>query len=215
MKARKIMALAAALGGLQSCSSKPADTEERAHQLQDAELAKSLGNEGADPLDPFAQAQMLAEDSMGATTGSSLDQTWIRKLIEHQEGTIRMATILLRAKATPEARRIAERVLQDARARVASLKGLRAKSGKADLASSRSLDDKSSPMFAKMSQIEPTSVEQLWARKMVEYNRGAIALAGVEAAGGQDQRVREYARELAAALSNEADNLQRLASTPL
>ena len=197
---------------LQSCGSETTISEEREHQEKDAKLLERLQNSSDEWSNPFAQAQTLAEDSMGAAVGSDVDQTWVRKSIEHQEGSARFAQILLGMKPSPDVRRAAERVLADAHTRVQALKRLRKRSIRPDDRTSQPFDGRTSAMFAKMTQIEASSVEQMWAAKMVQYNRGAIALAGVETTVGKDQEVRTYARGLASALANEADNIQQFAS---
>lgn len=199
-----------AVGALQSCGSDSAVSEEKAHQERDAELAQRLANTTDATSNPFAEAQTLAEDSIGAAIGSDLDQTWVRKMIEHQEGAARMAQLLLKLKARPEVVRVAERVSLDAHARVEALKQLRSRSVTSDSQSAQPFDNKTSDLFAKMTQADDSSVDTLWARKMVEYNRGGIAFAGVETSHGKDPRIRDYAREVASALMHEADALERL-----
>ena len=199
---------------LGACGSESTISEERAHQEQDAKLLERLENSSGPVSNPFAQAQTLAEDSIGAAVGSDVDQTWIRKMIEHQEGSARMAQLVLNSSPSPEVKRAAERVLADAHNRVAALKRLRKRAIRPDDRTSAPFDAKTSDMFAKMTQVEASSVEQMWAGKMVHYNRGAIALAGVEATAGKDEGVRNYARDLASSLVHEADAIQKFATRP-
>ena len=208
---------AAFLGALwlPACGTESSVSEEQRHQERDAELARTLGNAaGEDALNPFAAAQTLAEDSIGAAVASTVDQTWVRKMIEHQEGAARMAQILLNLNPTPEVRRAAERVQQDAHARVETLTKLRESSIGSDAKSAEIFHPNTSEMFTNMTKVQASSVERLWALKMLDYNRGGVNLAGLEVSRGSDDRIRTAARELASALAHEADTLQQLAKQP-
>jgi uncharacterized protein (DUF305 family) len=196
---------------LAACGQDSQQSEEQAHRQRDAELAQSLANEAtADPTNPFGPAQTLAEDSIGAAVGADIDQTWVQKMIEHQEGSARFAAILLKAKPSIPAERAAQRVAQDAHARVKELKALRSGSLRTNQDSADVFGGATSDIFARMTQVQAPTVEQTWARKMVEYDRGAVALAGIEATRGKDARIRSFARELASSLANEAETLERL-----
>lgn len=197
---------------VQGCGDDFSASEERRHQERDAELSKSLGEvAGGDALNPFAAAQTLAEDSIGAATASSVDQTWVRKMIEHQEGAARMAQILMNTRPTPEGRSAAQRVAQDAHARVEMLKKLRKRPVGSDDSPTDVFDARTSEIFAKMTQVQARSIEQTWALKMIEYDGGAVILAGLEVAHGQDVEVKASARELASALAHEVDTLRQFA----
>ena len=211
-------AVATLLGALwlPGCGSASSVSEEQGHQERDAELARTLGKAaGEDAPNPFAAAQTLAEDSIGAAVASTVDQTWVRKMIEHQEGAARMAQILLNLNPTPEVRRAAERVQQDAHARVETLTKLRERSISSDTKSAGIFDHETPEMFANMTKVQASSAERVWVLKMIEYNRGGVKLAGLEVSRGNDDRIRTAARELASALAHEADTLQQLAKQPL
>lgn len=196
---------------LGSCGPDSTQSEEDVHRQRDAALAQSLGNSAAgDVSDPFGTAQTLTEDSIGAAVGSDIDQTWVRKMIEHQEGSARFAMILLNQTASPATKRVAQRIAQASHLRVEALKALRTSSFRTDQASADVFAGATSDIFSKMTQVAAPSVEQAWARRMVEFDRGAVAMAGIEATRGKDNRVKSYARELASSLADEADTFERL-----
>ena len=147
---------------------------------------------------------------MGAAVGRTLDQTWIRMMIEHQEGASRFADIMLRSHTTEPVRSAAERVKQESHERIAALKQLREASLSTDTSTADPFGGVVSDTFARMTHVQGTSVAQTWALKMAAYDRGAVTLAGIEATKGQDARVRNLARKLASALANEADQLEAL-----
>ena len=196
---------------LGSCGTGSKQSEEELHQQRDAELAQSLGNAAdAGTANPLAVAQTLTEDSMAAAVGSDIDQTWVRKMIEHQEGSARFAMILLKQTASPATKRVAQRITQDSHSRVEALKALRMSSLRTDQTSADVFAGTTSDIFSRMTQVEAPSVEQAWARRMVEFNRGAVAMAGIAVTRGKDNRVKSYARKLASSVANEADTLERL-----
>lgn len=204
-----MLALAAA-----ACGRPSQPSEEELHRQRDAELANSVASDlGSDPQNPFQSAQTLAEDSMGAAVGRTLDQTWIRMMIEHQEGASRFADIMLRSHTTEPVRSAAERVKQESHERIAALKQLREASLSTDTSTADPFGGVISDTFARMTYVQGTSVAQTWALKMAAYDRGAVTLAGIEATKGQDARVRNLARKLASALANEADQLEALNRT--
>lgn len=61
----------------------------------------SAGTSGG-PDKPFAPAMMKMEQAMMAATGSTLGETWARKMIEHHRGAIDMADIMLRQGGDPK-----------------------------------------------------------------------------------------------------------------
>lgn len=199
---------------LGACGSPAKMSAEEEHKKQDAELARSIaGDFGSDPQNPFRNAQTLAEDSIGAAIGADVDQTWIRKMVEHQEGASRFADLVLQARPSNPVRQAAEALKRDSEGRLLRLAPLRQRSLRTDFASSDVFGRAVSDMFAAMTQVQGATVEQTWAGKMAAYDRGAVTLAGIEATRGRDERVTRLAREIASALANEADAFDRLAQT--
>jgi len=199
---------------LAACGPSTKLSAEEEHERQDAELARSVANDlGSDPQNPFRDAQTLAEDSIGAAIGADVDQTWIRKMVEHQEGASRFADLVLQTGPSSPARQAAEALKRDSQARLLRLAPLRRRSVQSDVASSDVFGRGVSDMFAAMTQVQGATVELTWLRKMAAYDRGAVKLAGIEATRGGDERVKRLAREIASALANEADAFDRLAQT--
>jgi uncharacterized protein (DUF305 family) len=204
-----LLALAAA------CGRSPQMNAEQEHAQQHAELGNSIANDlGSNPQNPFQAAQTLAEDSIGAAAGRNLDQTWLRMMIEHQEGAARFSDIVLRSRPSPPVRAAAEKIKQDAHRRIAALEELREVSLRGGMPGADAFGGTISDTFGRMTQVQGASVSQTWALKMAAYNRGAVTMAGVEATRGEDDRIRSLAKELASTLANEADQLERLANAP-
>ena len=182
------------------------------HKRQDAALLRSVADEaGSDPHNPFRGAQTLAEDSILAAVGSNIDQTWVRRMVEHQEGASRFADIVLQARPSAPVREAAEALKRNSETRLVQLGQLRRRSLRTDPASTEPFASAVSDMFAAMTKEQGATVEQAWLLKMAVYDRGAVTLAGIEATRGQDERAKSLARQIASALANEADALEALA----
>lgn len=206
--------VAAAALALASCGRGSPEAAEASHEERDAALAASLANESsADPQNPFKSAQTLAEDSMGAAVGSNLDQTWVRMMIEHQEGAARFSDILLRTNPPVAVRAMAERMKHDAHKRISALEQVREASLHPDASTLDAFGRTVPETFSRMTQLQGANLSQTWALKVASYNRGAVSLSGIEITRGKDERVRSLARQLAWALANEEDQLEHLAAT--
>lgn len=199
---------------LGACGGTPYENAQQEHERQDAELANMVENQlPPDPQNPFRAAQTLAEDSMGAAIGPNLDQTWVRMMVEHQEGAVRFADIVLRTKPPATIARSAEMIKRDAHARVAVLNSRREASLLTDGGAGDAFAPAISETFGRLTQSAGETVGHTWALKMIAYDRGGVALAGIEATRGRDQRIRALAKELAASLADEAEALDRIART--
>lgn len=209
---RRLLLLFALL--IAACDRSPGLNAEEEHQRRDAELLNSIADAvDIDPQNPFRAAQSLAEDSMGAAIGRNIDQTWVRMMIEHQEGTARFADLMLKSQPSTRVRTAAEKMRNDAHARVMALEALREKSFRTDSTSTYVFAGLLPETFSRMTQVQGTNVSQTWALKVAAYNRGAVSIAGMEATHGQNARVRQLARRFALVLANEADQLDELATT--
>lgn len=214
-KARSLLMAVLASALLVACDRSPQLNAEQEHAQQHAELENTIADDlGSNPQNPFLAAQTLAEDSIGAAVGRNLDQTWLRIMVEHQEGAVRFSDIVLRSRPSPPVRAAAEEIRKQAHDRIAALEELREVSLRGSMSGADAFGGTISDTFGRMTQVQGASVSQTWALKMAAYNRGAVTMAGVEATRGEDDRVRSLARELASALANEADQLERLAKAP-
>ena len=76
-----------------------------------AELQKWLQSHKASPganANPFGEIEMRMHERMMAATGADLDEAWARKMIEHHQGAVDTAKIVLRDAKDTEIRRIAQ-----------------------------------------------------------------------------------------------------------
>ena len=199
---------------LSACGSSSSMSPEEEHRRQDAALAQGVVDDvSVEPENPFRDAQSLAEDSMGAAATADIDQSWLRMMVEHQEGSARIAEILLRSRPSPAGKKMAEAVRQNSHTRVGLLQRFREPSVTAPRRSKDVFGPVISNTFAEMTKARGATVDETWALKMAAYNRGAIKLAGIEVTRGGDERIKGLARELASALAYEADEFDRLART--
>lgn len=203
------LALLLAISG---CGDTNQESAQQEHERRDAELANLVESQvQADPQNPFQAAQTLTEDSIGAAIGPNLDQTWIRMMVEHQEGAVRFADIALRTKPPVAIAQSAKRVRQDARVRIVVLNARR----KASLLTDRRAGDAFAPAisetFGNLIQAEGETIGHTWVLKMSVYDRGGVALTGVEVTRGRDPQIKALAKEVASSLADEAEQLDQIA----
>jgi uncharacterized protein (DUF305 family) len=159
------------------------------------------------PVDEMASIQTETEDAMGAVRGRDVSDTWARKMIEHQKGAIRFPELLLRRISQPALRNVATKTIAQAR------QNLRAPSWvtETSLYRDESFDEPfvkpQLDIFQAMTIPDDKSFESTWVTKMIVFERGAVGLAGVAINQGDEGRVKESARQIAAQKANDAETM--------
>jgi len=64
---------------------------------------------------PFHSAEKKMHQDMMSAEGSSVDETWVRKMIAHHEGGIEMSEIVLQQGTDPEVQRKARETIEEQR----------------------------------------------------------------------------------------------------
>lgn len=64
---------------------------------------------------PFHSAEKTMHQEMMAAEGSSIDETWLRKMIAHHQGGIEMSEIVLQQGTDPEVQRKARETIEEQR----------------------------------------------------------------------------------------------------
>ena len=202
-----VLAFATALSGCGS-SNDPGEVDRNGIAAQ---IETSLGSElpGIDARNPFGVAQSTAEHTIDAAIGSSLEQTWVHKMIEHQAGAIELAKALMQTNPPPAARRAAQSVVTRAKRRTEVLESVH-RTSHVDEKSRKEFGPIVAGTFTEMRRVEGGDPTKTWARKMAVYNRGAVRMSGLVVTKGSDERIVPLARNIALALANEADQIERL-----
>ena len=203
------LALLLAMSG---CGDANYESAQQEHERRDTELANLIENDvEADPQNPFQAAQTLTEDSMDAALGPNLDQTWVRMMVEHQEGAVRLADIVLRTKPPLAIAETAKKIRQDAHARIVALNARLESSLLTDEDAGDAFAPAISETFSNLVQAKGETIGHTWILKMSTYDRGGVALAGVEVTRGKDRQIKALAKEVASSLADEAEQLDQIA----
>lgn len=79
---------------------------------------------GPGAANPFKPVEKSMHDAMMAATGSTLSETWARKMIAHHQGAIDMSEVLVRQGGAPDVLAMARRTAKDQRAEIAHLEAM-------------------------------------------------------------------------------------------
>ena len=197
---------------ISGCGDPNRESAQQEHERRDAELANLVESQAqADPQNPFQAAQTLAEDSMDAALGPNLDQTWVKMMVEHQEGAVRFADIVLRTNPPLAIAETAKKIRQDAHARIVALNARLESSLQTEEDAGDAFAPAISETFSNLVQARGETIGHSWVLKMSVYDRGGVALAGVEVTHGKDPRIKALAKEVASSLADEAEQLDQIA----
>jgi len=92
-----------------------------------AELERELAGGitgGSGEANPFGGVEKSMHDQMMAATGTTLSDTWARKMIAHHQGAVEMSEVLIRQGGHPDVLAMARRTARDQRAEIAHLEAM-------------------------------------------------------------------------------------------
>lgn len=89
-------------------------------------LQRLLGKSGADPASaqPYAGAEAQMHQAMMAAKGTSISETWLRKMIEHHKGAIALSDIALANGATGDVKSQIEKTKADQQKEIAAIEAM-------------------------------------------------------------------------------------------
>lgn len=152
---------------------------------QNAQNETAMGemNAAAEADNPFADAEKDMNDKMMAAVGSDAGQSWAKKMIEHHDGAIAMARIMLDRKPGADVAKMARESIDKNQKDIADIRKL-LKDGSpnqrsADLYRPAMMDMQQHMMAAKGADASETFV-----RKMLEHHQGAVAMSDVALKNG-------------------------------
>ena len=99
---------------------------------EDVPGAGGGGHEGHGASDPEGMAGMMSADdleALGATTGAEFERTWLTMMIEHHQGAITMAEAELADGSDPDARALAQEIVDAQLAEIVDMEQLLATIG--------------------------------------------------------------------------------------
>lgn len=91
-----------------------------------AELEKMVtsGDPDAASAQPYQSAEMRMHDAMMAAKGATVDETWMRKMIEHHRGAVAMSDVVLGQNPPAPVRSMAKKTKSDQTKEIAHLEAM-------------------------------------------------------------------------------------------
>ena len=176
-------ALALALG---ACGS----GEESSNQA----AANDMNAMAADASNPFADAEMQMNERMMAAVGSDVGDNWARKMIEHHQGAIAMAEIVLQQNPTPDVAEVARMTIEKQRKEIEDIRKL-LKDGSPNQQSAELYRPAMMDMHQKMMAAKGADVSETFMRKMLEHHRGGVAMSDVALQNGVSGALRQQVQK--------------------
>ena len=146
---------------------------------------------------PFAAAEIRMDEAMNKAVGTSVGDSWARKMIEHHRGGIAIAREALAMHPDAHVAAMARATIGEETREVARLQKL--VSGGAPVRASADLYQPAiDRMHQAMMAANGTRLAETFHRKMLEHHRGAVALADVAVANGVTDALRHEAERVRA-----------------
>lgn len=144
---------------------------------------------------PFARAEASMNDAMMAAVGTSIGDTWVRKMIAHHRGAVEMSKIVLGQKPTADVARMARDTVTKQTAEIADLEKLVAQ-GASDPATAEPYRAAETKMHEAMMAATGADLSETYLRKMLEHHKGAVAMSEIALAGGVTGPIRARAEKV-------------------
>lgn len=97
-------------------------------QTKEIQELQNLVRQGAAPApetaDLYGQTEMQIHERMMAATGATVDETWMRKMIEHHRGAIAMSDVVLTQNPPAPIRSMAQKIRADQTKEIAHLEAM-------------------------------------------------------------------------------------------
>lgn len=132
---------------------------------------------------PFAAAEIRMDEAMNKAVGTSVGDSWARKMIEHHRGAIAIARQALVMDPDPHVAAMAHATMEEETGELARLQKL--VSGGAPVRASADLYQPAIDQIHQgMMAANGTGLAETFHRKMLELHKGAVVLANVALANG-------------------------------
>jgi uncharacterized protein (DUF305 family) len=94
-------------------------------EIQELErMLRQDGSSSSEAAELYRAAEQEMHNSMMAATGTTIDETWMRKMIEHHRGGVAMSDIVLANNPDPQVREKAQRVRADQSKEISDLEAM-------------------------------------------------------------------------------------------
>lgn len=139
---------------------------------------------------PFAAAEIRMDEAMNEAAGTSVGDSWARKMIEHHRGAIAIARQALAMAPDSHVAAMAQATIEEETGEVARLQKL-VSGGAPVRASVDPYQPAIDTMHQAMMAANGTGLAETFHRKMLELHKGAVALANIALANGVTDALRE------------------------
>jgi len=137
-----------------------------------------MGAMMADPENPFAHAEMQMDERMMAAVGSNPGDSWGKAMIQHHQGAIDMARIVLEHGPSAGVAAMARETIGRQQKDIDAIRRLVEESG-SDRRSADLYRPAMMAMHRQMMAAKGADVSETFLRKMLEHHKGAVAMADV------------------------------------
>lgn len=164
----------------------------------DREQAPAVAANAEDPMvmsGPFAEVETRMDEAMTAAVGTSLADSWVRKMIAHSRGAVEMSNVVLDQNPSAEVAKMARDIISRQTPEIASFEKLVA-AGDPDPASAGRFRAPSATMRDAMMAANGADISETYLRKMIEHHRGAVAMADIALARGVTGLIRARAEKV-------------------
>ncbi len=164
----------------------------------------------------FTVAGCGGDDETTSSQAESTDGAFITEMIPHHESAIEMARIAQQRAEHPQIKQLADDIVAAQDAEIADMNDMHQRMfGEPAMGAdhgSLGLDDHMKGMSANMASLETAKpFDEAFIDEMVPHHQGAIRMAQVELAEGQDQETRDLAQSVIDAQSQEIEQMQSVA----
>ena len=148
----------------------------------------------ADAGNPFAGAEMQMNEKMMAAVGADAGDSWAKKMIEHHQGAIDMARIVLDQNPTADVAKMAQDNIDKQQKDIEDIRKL-AKNGPASQQSADLYRPAMEQMHQMMTAAKGADVSDTFMRKMLEHHKGAVAMSDVALSNGVSGALRQQVQK--------------------
>lgn len=147
----------------------------------------------ATPASTFAPIEMRMKEQIMAAMGGTLEHTWAMKMVAHHQGAIDMSQALLSASPSGPMHDRAQQTAADQQKEIGDLQAW-LQGHQASGSGASPFEQAEQQMHQKMMAATGATLDETWARKMIEHHQGAVDMARIVLKGAKDAEIRRMAQ---------------------
>ena len=147
----------------------------------------------ATPASTFAPIEMRMKEQMMGAMGSTPEHTWAMKMVAHHQGAIDMSQALLSASPNGPMHDKAQKTAADQQKEIGDLQKW-LQDHQASGSGANPFEQAEQQMHQKMMAATGATIDETWARKMIEHHQGAVDTAKIVLQDAKDADIRRMAQ---------------------